>query len=162
MRSPNRRTFRRKSELANGGAYRVDDSLRAKTGGVFWGASCGEEETIASIAKAWRERGVLVDPHTAVALDAYGKYRAATGDAAATLIASTASPFKFNASVARAVLGELRIAGKDEFELLELLSAESGVAAPASLRGLRDRRARHTETCRAPAMADRVASALGL
>ncbi len=150
------------SELSSGGAYRVGEDIRAKADSVFWGASCGEEETLASIAKAWRERRVLVDPHTAVALDAYGKYRAATGDAAKTLIASTASPFKFNASVARAVLGENRMAGKDEFELLELLSSESGMAAPASLRGLRDRKARHAETCRAPAMAERVASALGL
>jgi threonine synthase len=150
------------ADLANGGAYRVGDSLRARADSIFWGAWCGEEETLASIAAAWREHRILVDPHTAVALDVYGKYRRATSDGVKTVIASTASPFKFNASVARAVLGEGRIAGKDEFELLDLLSAESGMPAPAALRGLRDRKARHAGTCRAPAMADRVAAILGI
>ncbi len=37
----------------------------------------------------------IEDPHTAVASAVYKKYQSATGDVTKTVIASTASPFKF-------------------------------------------------------------------
>ena len=78
--------------------------------------------------------------HTAVGVDVYEKYVICTGDITKTLIAATASPFKFNRSVAAAIFGEDEIAGYDEFELLEALSRHCGLAVPAGLAGFRESR----------------------
>ena len=149
------------SSLAAEGAYRVGDEVRKAAADVFWAGSCDEAGTTAAIARAWKERGILVDPHTAVALDVLEQYRRATGDGAKTIVASTASPYKFNAAVAAAVLGAGRAKGGDEFELLGLLEAETGIEAPAALRGLRGKPALHRRSCAPAAMRDTVASILG-
>jgi len=148
--------------LASGGAYSVGAELKARMSELFWGGFCSEEETCATIKAAYEEHGYLVDTHTAVALDVYGKYRKATGDGAKTIVASTASPFKFNESVARAIFGERAVAGKTEFELLDFLSEKCGLAVPAGLASLRGKAVRHRGTCPASGMRDRVAGILGI
>ena len=55
----------------------------------------------------------IEDPHTAVASAVYRKYQAATDDATKTVIASTASPYKFPVVAVEAVTGK---AGLTDFE----------------------------------------------
>ena len=62
-----------------------------------------------------------------------------------TILASFASPFKFNASVARAILGEGAVRDKDEFKLLEALSSASNLEIPAGLKDLNKKQVRHRE-----------------
>lgn len=69
----------------------------------------------------------------------YDKYVAETGDETKTVIASTASPFKFNQSVLIALEDYSYVAGKDEFTLLEELHEKSGMNIPKSLYELKNK-----------------------
>ena len=124
------------TNLSRIGAYRIDETTHKRIKEVFWSDFADDSETTATIRSVYKRYGYLLDPHTAVGLCVYDKYTAATGDATGTIVASTASPFKFNASVARAILGEDAVRDKDEFKLLEALSAASNLEIPA---GLKDR-----------------------
>ena len=74
---------------------------------------------MAQIKKVFHEERMIIDPHTAVGVEVVDQYRNESNDHTPVLIASTASPFKFNASVLRA-LGE-EVNGINEFLLLEKL-----------------------------------------
>ncbi len=129
--------------LAANRRYAVDAATRREVDAAFWSDRAGEEETAAAIARCYRRWNYLIDPHTAVGLAVYEKYAAATGDLTPTIILSTASPFKFNASVARAILEPGRVEGRTEEELLEILAAETGQAVPAGLCGLEQKPVLH-------------------
>ena len=80
----------------------------------------------------------LCDTHTAVAVKVYDEYVKATGDDIPTVIDSTASPYKFSASVLNAVL-----AGKapklDEFAMVDELHKFTGADIPKPLASLKDK-----------------------
>jgi len=124
------------SDLKLKGVYQVDEATKQGIDNIFWSASADDQETLATISKIYQRYGYLVDPHTAVALSVYEQYMGATGDATTTVVASTASPFKFNTSVARAVLGEEAVKGQDEFTLLKKLAEKSGTVIPQGLKDL--------------------------
>jgi len=132
--------------LNQSGVYRVDAGTRARIGEIFWSGYADDDETLTTINSLNRRCGYVVDTHTAVGVRVYEKYTAATGDGAKTVIVSTASPFKFNESVARAVLGEDAVKGKNEFRLLEKLAAATGLEIPAGLKDLDKKPARHRKT----------------
>ena len=90
-------------QLSENGVYTAPDALMEKLRGVFSGYWCSEEETAASIRFAFEKIGYLADPHTAVGFGAALKYRGETGDETPTVLASTASPFKFPADVLAAL-----------------------------------------------------------
>ena len=90
----------------------------------FYGNYCTEEETAQTIAKIFKESHYVIDTHTAVAAGVYDKYTADTKDTTPTVIASTASPYKFTRSVMEA-LG-VNVDGKDDFALADELSSLSG------------------------------------
>jgi len=148
------------AELSNTGSYRADDLTRARIGRIFWSDFADDDETLATISSVHRRYGYLVDTHTAVGLKVYEKYHAATGDGAKTIVASTASPFKFNASVARAVLGEEAVRGRVEFRLLEDLAAISGMEIPPGLKSLDKKPALHTRTAAGKEMLEAVKNIL--
>ena len=85
--------------LAEKGTYEVTDAVKAKLTEQFYGGFCDDAETKATIAELYQKYGYTCDTHTAVAVKVYEDYRKETGDTTKTLIASTASPFKFSASV---------------------------------------------------------------
>ena len=62
---------------------------------LFAAAYADEAETAAEIKRVYEASDYIEDPHTAVASAVYQKYRSQTGDTAKTVIASTASPYKF-------------------------------------------------------------------
>jgi len=124
------------TDLSQKGVYHIDGATRTGIDRIFWSAYSDDHETLETIRSVYDRFGYLVDTHTAVGLSVYQKYAAATGDATKTIVASTASPFKFNESVARAILGEEAVRGKDEFKLLQVVGETSGVAIPGGLRGL--------------------------
>lgn len=101
--------------------------------------------------------GYLIDTHTAVAFSALGQYRQETGDDTPAIVASTASPFKFCASVLEA-LGEA--APASGLDALDQLSARTGQPAPAPLAGLRSKQVRFTQTVEKDHMLDAVRSLL--
>lgn len=107
-------------DLAKRGAYKVDETTRARIQALFSGGYATEEETFAAIRGTFDRYGYLIDTHTAVAVSVNDKYRAETGDKTVSLIGSTASPFKFNTAVYSAVSGDKT--RTDEFGVLNKLS----------------------------------------
>ena len=95
----------------------------------------------------------MIDPHTAVAAHVYGDYRAQSGDGTPALIASTASPFKFENSVMQA-LGEP--AYLPDLELADRLSEKAGVAVPEAVNILRTALIRHNIVCNGNEMKQEV------
>ena len=130
-------------QLRESGRYRVDPGTARAVAELFWSDFADDTETTAAIRDTFRESGYLIDPHTAVGKVVCGKYRAATGDRAKTVIISTASPFKFNQSVARSLLEPVVLAGRSEFELLKLLSRSTGQKIPPALTDLEQRPVLH-------------------
>jgi threonine synthase len=150
-------------ELKEKGIYQIDDPIFDKLKQIFWADYGTDEETIAAISSTWEKNHYLLDTHTAVAVNVYEKYVASTGDNTKTIIASTASPFKFGQSVAAAILKPEKIAGaKDEFEILEILSAETGIPIPAGIKDLDKRMVRHTTVCSREDMGHTVLEFLGV
>lgn len=120
-------------QLNTDGTYTVDASVFAGIGENFDAGCCDDAQTQETIARLFRNEKYLCDTHTAVAVKVYEDYRARTGDTTPTVIASTASPFKFCQSVITALGGTVETDGT---ELLEQLHALSGVPVPAPLAAL--------------------------
>ena len=145
------------AQLAETGRYQVSDKIKTKLQKRFKGYFCDDRETQRMIRAMFDRYGYLIDTHTAVAFSALGQYRQETGDDTPAIVASTASPFKFCASVLEA-LGEA--APASGLDALDQLSARTGQPAPAPLAGLRSKRVRFTQTVEKDHMLDAVRSLL--
>ncbi len=130
-------------ELQEKGRFRVDENFREAMQSCIYADSADEEETLASIRESFFSQGYPLDPHTAVGMKVYHKYRQSTGDETRTVIAATANPFKFCGSVLEALKGKEFLAGKDEFQLLEELSSLSGMAVHPGLNDLYGKKILH-------------------
>lgn len=134
-------------ELSETGRYEVSAEVFDKIKDIFWAGCCDDYFTKKCIYKTKEQYGYTADTHTAVALDVYNQYKAKTGDTTKTVIASTASPYKFNASVLSALGKESEMQGKDDFELLELLSEVSGTKIPKNLKALKSKEKIFKDVC---------------
>jgi len=121
--------------------YEVPEKIKSGMSD-FYGGFCTVDGTNATIGKMFCENGYLMDTHTAVAYKVYEDYKAKTGDQTVTLIASTASAYKFADSVAEAI-------GLDEaangFEYIDRVNEASGVRIPKGLAGLAQRPVLHDQ-----------------
>lgn len=130
--------------LSNGGKYEISQQMREALSD-FYGNYASEEETAAAIKKLYEDCGYVIDTHTAVASAVYGKYKADTQDTAKTVIASTASPYKFTRSVMEA-MGECN-SDMDDFALADALSVLSKVPVPAAVEEIRTAPVLHDHVC---------------
>lgn len=134
-------------ELKESGKYRVDDEVLSKIKAVFEAGCCNDEKTKATIAEVFEEKKYLCDTHTAVAVAVYEDYIAQSGDSTPTVIASTANPFKFSASVLDAVRPGMT-EGMNEFDMVLGLHVETGADCPPQLANLKDKTPRFTGCCK--------------
>ncbi len=125
------------------GRYEIDKTTCKKINSIFRADFCSEDETLDTINNIWETRGYLLDTHTAVAVNVYEKYLLSTNDYTKTIIASTASPFKFGSSVARAILQSKMLQGKNEFEIIKMLSAKTGIDIPVRIKNLDQKEIKH-------------------
>lgn len=130
--------------LQEEGRYEITEEMRRKLA-EFYGNYASESETSSMIRETYRESGYILDTHTAVAAAVYKKYREETKDETKTVIASTASPYKFTRSVMTAI--DEKYAGKEDFELVDELAALSGVKAPMAIEEIRTAPVRHKTVC---------------
>lgn len=127
------------AQLSEKGCYTVDEGMQKKIQALFAAGFSNEEATKATIGKMWKDYDYLIDTHTAVAFNVLDEYRKETGDETKTVVASTASPFKFCDAVLEAIgVTEL----KSGAELLDQLAEVTGVPVPRPLAGLRDKKVR--------------------
>ena len=139
------------------GRYELKERTREKLQKRFKGYCCDDSETQRTIRAMFDKHGYLIDTHTAVAFSALEQYRRETGDDTPAIVASTASPFKFCASVLEA-LGEPNAASG--LDALDQLTAKTGLPAPTPLAALRDKKVRFTQVVEKEHMADAVMSLL--
>ena len=128
-------TARLMKDLAEKGRYELPGAVLKKLQSEFFGGYCDEKGTEETIGKLFKEYNYLADTHTAVAANVLEQYRKATGDNTLTVVASTASPYKFAASVLPALTADAVPA--DGFAQLEMLSKLSGTAIPSPLANLK-------------------------
>lgn len=135
--------------LSEGGEYTITEEMKAQLGD-FYGNFCSEEETANTISEIYKDSNYVIDTHTAVAAGVYKKYVSETDDHLPTVIASTASPYKFTRSVMDA-LGEDH-KDLDDFGLVDALSALSKVPVPRAVEEIRT----------APVLHDKVVDAVDM
>lgn len=141
-------------DLSETGRFEVSDEIKAKLKDIFYADYCNDDETKAEINSVFEKYSYTMDTHTAVAAKVYESYVQATGDMTKTVIASTASPYKFSASV----LGTLGsdADGADEFEMVKLLEEKCGVPAPETLASIKNKTVRFTKTVAPDKMSEAV------
>jgi len=100
---------------------------------MFVGGYADDQTTLKTIESLYKEESYLMDTHTAVGYNVYMNYKQETKDETPTVIASTASPYKFTNSVIEAISPALK--GTD-FELVEKLQQLTNVRIPKSLKDL--------------------------
>ncbi len=127
--------------LSETGAYRVNDTIFNALNEQFGAGYTDEEETLITIKKYYDEYGYVVDPHTAVALNVYEKQKCSHK----SVILSTASPYKFPASVCKAIDHNADIS--DEWKLFETITEKSSLPIPSSLNGLKEKADRFGGVC---------------
>lgn len=147
------------NHLGSDGVYQIPDSMKEKIDSIFVGGCCTEEETAKTIEKCFKEKGYLMDTHTAVAMNVYLKYREQTKDMTKTVIASTANPYKFPASVLRAISGN---APEDDFECVDVLQQVTHTQIPGPLAGLKEKPVRFSSVCDKDNMKESVLAILGI
>jgi threonine synthase len=146
--------------LAKDGTYKVDDSIKTALGEYFWAGCCDDEGTKATIKEIYDSFTYVCDPHTAVALNVLKQYRSKTADLSKTIIASTASPFKFAGDVLEAIKGEK--SQKTEQDMLETLSELAMTRPPKQIMGLFSLPVRFDQSFEKQQMKDVIFKALGL
>lgn len=140
-------------ELNRTGRYEVSERVKEKIQRLFVGYCCDDTVTQKVISTIYRSFDYLIDPHTAVGFSALTQYREETGDMTPTVVASTASPFKFCDNVLGA-LGETNL--RDGLDILDQLSEKTGQPVPAPLAGLRGKQPRFQRTEEKEHMVDAV------
>mgnify|MGYP003291271009 CR=1 FL=1 len=146
-------------QLRENGSYQITEQMKEKLGD-FVGGYATEEETKETIHYIYETTGYVIDTHTAVAASVFRKYKEETKDNTLTVIASTASPYKFTRSVMEAV--ENQTTEVDDFVLVDRLNQISLVPVPKAIEEIRNAPVRHTMVCNKEDMQETVIQILGL
>ena len=147
------------SALNGRGKYEITAEMREQLKD-FYGNYASEAETAAIIKKIYEDCGYVIDTHTAVAAAVYEKYVAETGDTNKTVIASTASPFKFTRSVMNAI--DAKYDSMGDFELVDELSRLANVTVPNAIEEIRTAPVVHDNQCDVDQMQNVVRGFLGI
>jgi threonine synthase len=145
-------------DLVTSGKYSITEEMKDKLGDFSEGYA-SEDDTASAIRSLYDETGYVIDPHTAVARHVYKEYVEETGDKTPTVIVSTASPFKFETSVLKAI-GLPTDA--DDLSLADELSKAANVAVPDAILSLKGADIRHKMICGKDEMKDEVLKFLGI
>jgi len=130
--------------LTGQGKYEITAEMKSQLND-FYGNYADEKETAAVIHKIYKDCGYVIDTHTAVAAAVYEKYCKETKDETKTVIASTASPFKFTRSVMKAI--DEKYDSMSDFELVDELSKIANVKVPAAIEEIRTAPVIHDKQC---------------
>ena len=145
--------------LSGQGKYEITNEMKDALAD-FYGNYASEAETAAEIKRLYESCGYVIDTHTAVASAVYQKYVKETEDETRTVIASTASPFKFTRSVMNAIDAKYDAMG--DFELVDELSRIANVAVPQAIEEIRTAPVVHDIQCDVDKMKDTVKEFLNI
>lgn len=145
--------------LSSAGEYTVPEEMMKKTES-FAGGYATEEETAETIRTLYEKTGYVIDTHTAVAAKVFQDYKKTTGDTAVTVIASTASPYKFARSVLTSI--DEKYHAMSDFELIDKLKEISMTEIPKAIEDIRTAPVRHNTVCETADMQKEVEKYLRL
>lgn len=145
--------------LTQKGVYEITPAMKEQLRD-FYGNYTDEEETAKVICDLYEKTGYIIDTHTAVASGVYNKYKADTKDMTKTVIASTASPFKFTRSVMEAI--DKKYDAMSDFELVDELSKIGNVKVPQAIEEIRTAEVLHNTVCEVNQMQDTVKDFLNI
>ncbi|NFD78942.1 threonine synthase [Clostridium botulinum] len=146
-------------ELKEKGKYEITEEMKKRLN-ILYGDFADEDDTLKAIEKVYENSDYLIDTHTAVAYDVYEKYKNKTGDNSATIIASTASPFKFPKSINEVL--NMGHENASDFELVDLFSDKLNLKLPKGLEGLEEKEICHKVTCKKDEMKKVIKNFLGI
>lgn len=146
-------------QLGAEGKYEITEEMKEKLR-EFYGNYANEEETAQTIRQVYEETGYVLDTHTAVGKAVYEKYKKETQDNTKTVIASTASPFKFTRSVMTAI--DKKYEDMEDFQLVDELSELAKIPVPQAIEEIRTAEIRHNTTAQVSQMAETVMKILGI
>ena len=141
------------------GKYEITEDMKEKLAD-FVGFYATEAQTAETIKALYEKCGYVIDTHTAVAACAYNQYKAATNDTKKTVIASTASPFKFTRSVMNAI--DTKYEAMEDFALVDELSKLANVKVPNAIEEIRTAPVLHKKECEVNEMPTVVKEFLGV
>ena len=147
------------ASLKETGKYEITEDMKAQLSD-FYGNYATEAEDAATIKELYETCGYVIDTHTAVAAAVYNKYKADTKDETKTVIASTASPYKFTRSVMEAI--DPKYASMGDFELVDKLSELAKVKVPNAIEEIRTAPVLHNTVCEVSEMTNEVKKFLGI
>lgn len=146
--------------LSASGRYEITPDMKEQLAD-FYGNYTSEDETAEVIRDLYEKTGYIIDTHTAVATGVYQKYKKDTLDTdTKTIIASTASPYKFTRSVMNAI--DAKYDQMSDFELVDELSRIGNVAVPQAIEEIRNAKVLHETVCAVDEMPQIVKKFLGI
>ena len=147
------------TELKTKGSYAITGEMKANLADFAAGYAT-EEQVAKTIHDIYEDTGYVMDTHTAVAATVYKAYREDSKDDRKTVIASTASPYKFAGSVMSAI--DPKYKGQDDFKLIEELQKVSGTELPNAIKEIMNAEIRHNTECDVNQMEQTVKNILGV
>lgn len=145
--------------LKTDGVYELSDDMKANLDDFAAGYAT-EAQVKETIADIYKKTGYVIDTHTAVAAKVCKSYMEASKDTKKTVIASTASPYKFARSVMTAI--DDKYDALEEFDLIDSLEVVSNVDIPNAVEEIRNAKVLHTRECDADKMEETVKEILGV
>ena len=147
------------TELKTKGSYAITGEMKANLADFAAGYAT-EEQVAKTIHDIYEDTGYVMDTHTAVAATVDKAYREDSKDDRKTVIASTASPYKFAGSVMSAINPKYK--GQDDFKLIEELQKVSGTELPNAIKEIMNAEIRHNTECDVDQMEQTVKNILGV
>ena len=147
------------TELKTKGSYAITGEMKANLADFAAGYAT-EEQVAKTIHDVYEDTGYVMDTHTAVAATVYKAYREDSKDDRKTVIASTASPYKFAGSVMSAI--DPKYKGQDDFKLIEELQKVSGTELPNAIKEIMNAEIRHNTECDVDQMEQTVKNILSV
>lgn len=144
------------TELKNNGKYKIEDEILEKLDEVFSAEFASEEEMNQAILETYKNDGYLIDTHTAVAVNCLSKSNL-FGEK--TIIASTASAFKFPKSVLSALSQDNDLS---DLEALKKLSKFSNLEIPKPLQNLDKKEVRFDKVLKNASIKDKILEDLNI
>ena len=147
------------TELKTKGSYAITGEMKANLADFAAGYAT-EEQVAKTIHDIYEDTGYVMDTHTAVAATVYKAYREDSKDDRKTVIASTASPYKFAGRVMSAI--DSKYKGQDDFKLIEELQKVSGTELPNAIKEIMNAEIRHNTECDVDQMEQTVKNILSV
>ncbi len=149
------KTAKRMEDLKKTGKYDISKEELDKLSLEFYADYSDAEEGEETISEIFEEYGYVCDPHTAVAVNVFEKFRKFNKNNQQTVVLSTASPYKFPQSVLKAITGKTE---KDAFKSADRLYNETAMPIPQQISSLKQKERRFSGEVEKDAVIDEIFS----